>query len=130
MSAQFDPALVIDRANRLMGLRTHPGFADLFRISQEIVALLTATTIDYPGWDVQQLMVLKSRAQAAKEHHDLLFGKMNDAIRDGVQAQAAATNLNEKSPREILEQGDLVRQEVLTKFEQMDGQESRLPGSY
>ena len=119
----------IARANRLMALRVHPGFSDLVRISQSLVDEATAIAIDFAGWDAQQISILKARAQAAKEHHALLFAKMTEAIREGVEEQAASANLPDKSVREVLETGDLVRQEVLTKFSDLD-QESRLPGSY
>jgi hypothetical protein len=131
MNPPFEPTSTpaIERANRLMHLRAHPGFPDLTRISQDLVDDAAAISIDYPGWDVQQIAVLKARAQAAKEHHALLFAKIAEAIREGIQEQAASTNLSEKSPAEILETGDLVRQEVLTKFEEMSS-EGRLPGTY
>jgi hypothetical protein len=119
----------IERANRLMALRVHPGFSDLVRISQSLVDEATAIAIDFAGWDAQQISILKARAQAAKEHHALLFAKMTEAIREGVEEQAASANLPDKSVREVLETGDLVRQEVLTKFSDLE-QESRLPGSY
>ena len=115
MSAQFDPSSVIDRANRLMGLRTHPGFADAFRISKDLVDEAARISITYPGWDPNQIIVLKSRAQAALEHHELFFGKINEAVREGINAQAASADLSEKSVREVLETGNLVRQEVLTR---------------
>lgn len=118
----------IDRANRLLSLRANPGFRDAFQMSQAIVDSITATAIDYPGWDMQQLMVLKARAQAAKEHHELFFAQLQEAINDGVR-EAAASTLPEKTPAEILEQGDYVRQEVLSHFEAMDG-DNRIPGSY
>jgi hypothetical protein len=120
---------VIERANRLLSLRSNQGFSDLYRISQDIVNSLTDSAITYPGWDIQQLMVLKSRAQAAKEHHELLFAKIVEAIRDGLEAQAVATNLGDKTVTEVLEQGDYVRQQVLTRFEEFDN-ETRAPGSY
>lgn len=119
----------IERANRLMALRVHPGFSDLVRLSLEIVNSLSANAIDYPGWDKDQLMVLKVRAQTAKEHHELLFAKITEAIREGVQEQAASPNLPDKSVTEVLETGDFVRQEVLTKFSEFDT-EGRLPGTY
>jgi len=118
----------IDRANRLLSLRANPGFRDVFQMSQEIVDSITATAIDYPGWDMQQLMVLKARAQAAKEHHELFFAKLQEAINDGVR-EATASTLPEKTAAEILEQGDYVRQEVLAHFSEMDG-DNRIPGSY
>jgi hypothetical protein len=131
MNNPLEPAASynIERANRLMALRVHPGFSDLVRISQSLVDEATAIAIDFAGWDAQQISILKARAQAAKEHHALLFAKMTEAIREGVEEQAASANLPDKSVREVLETGDLVRQEVLTKFSDLD-QESRLPGSY
>jgi hypothetical protein len=131
MSATPEPISTpaIERANRLLSVRTNPGFADIVQISLELVNSLTATAIDYPGWDKDQLMVLKVRAQTAKEHHELLFAKIIEAIRTGIEEQAANSNLTKKSVTEILEQGDLVRQEVLTKFAEMDT-DGRLPGTY
>ena len=116
----------IERANRLISVRTNPGFLDILRISQEIVNSAADIVRDYPGWDLQQLLVLKVRSQVAKEHHDMLFAKINEAIRAGVD-EMNASNLPEKTPTEVLEQGDLVRQQVLTKFDEM---ESRSAGSY
>ncbi len=118
----------IDRANRLLSLRANPGFRDAFQMSQEMVDAAARISITYGGWDPQQIMVLKARAQAALEHHELFFAKLQEAINDGVR-EAAASTLPEKTPAEILEQGDYVRQEVLSHFEAMDG-ESRIPGSY
>ena len=122
-------APTIERANRLMSLQANQGFPDLWEISQDLVKNLTATAIEYPGWDLQQLMVLKARAQAAKEHHELLFGTIKDAIESGIRAQAASPDLHSKTIAEVLEQGDYVRQAVLTKFEEMES-DSRAAGSY
>jgi hypothetical protein len=131
MSNPFEPtsSSAIERANRLMALRVHPGFSDLVRISQAMADEAGRTSITYPGWDPNQLMILKARAQAALEHHELLFAKITEAVREGVQEQAASANLPDKSVTEVLETGDYVRQEVLTKFSEFDS-ESRLPGSY
>jgi hypothetical protein len=120
---------VIERANRLLGAEAYPGFRDIFQISLDIANSLTANAIDYPGWDTQQMMVLKVRAQAAKEHHELLFARIKEAIRDGVQEQASQINMADKTPGEIIDQGDYVRREVLTHFEEMDN-ENRAAGSY
>ena len=118
----------IDRANRLLSLRANPGFRDAFQMSQEMVDAAGQISIRYGGWDPQQIMVLKARAQAALEHHELFFAKLQEYINDGVR-EAATSGLPEKTPAEILEQGDYVRQEVLAHFTEMDG-ESRIPGSY
>lgn len=118
----------IDRANRLASLQIQPGFSDLWKLSLEISNELTATAVDYPGWDLQQLLVLKARAQAAKEHHERLFLKLNAIIHAGIEEQAAADNPRDKSIPEIIEQSDYVRLQVLTKFEEMDAE--GLPGTY
>lgn len=119
----------IGRANRLLSLRSNPGFADAWQISKALSDEATHISITYGGWDPQQIMVLKARAQAALEHHELFFAKIQEAIVEGVQEQSLQMNLSEKTPTEILETGDYVRQEVLTHFAEMD-QETRAPGSY
>lgn len=124
-----DATSIIDRANRLLGLRANPGYPDAWQISKALSDEATRISVTYPGWDPQQIMVLKARAQAALEHHELFFAKIQEAIRDGIQAQAAASNLSEKTPTEAIETGDYVRQEVLKRFDEM-GTESRLPGTY
>ncbi len=120
---------VIARANRLMSLRANPGFQDAFRLSKDMADEAGRISITYGGWDPQQIMVLKARAQAALEHHELFFAKITEAIREGIAEQAASVTLPDKSVQEVLETGDLVRQQVLTRFEEFDS-ESRLPGSY
>ena len=130
MSEPFVPTTTpnIERANRLLGLRSHPGFMDLLRLSQEIVQSATDICADFGGWDAQQIVVLKVRMQAAKEHHELLIAKMQDAIRAGVEEDSMRrASMPEKSPEDVLAQGDYVRQEVLTKFDEMD---SRAAGSF
>lgn len=118
----------ISRANRLLSLKSNPGFIDLMRLSQELVDDATATSIDYPGWDPQQITVLKCRAQAAKEFHKMLIQKIQAAIQKGLEEQSALIDqLPEKSAREVLDQGDLARQEFLKKAAEMD---NRPAGSY
>lgn len=118
----------MERANRLISLRANPGFFDLLRLSQELVDSTTAILVDYGGWDAQQITVLKVRAQAAKEHHDLLLAKINEAIQLGIsEGREVNSTLPAKSAEEAVEQGDYVRQKVLQHFEAEDG---RLPGSY
>jgi hypothetical protein len=118
----------IERANRLISLRAHPGFLDLLRLSQELVDTARDICSDYGGWDAQQIVVLKVRMQCAKEHHQLLIAKLQDAIQEGIDdGTARASSLPEKSPEEMLDQGDYVRQKTLEKFNDM---ESRPAGSY
>lgn len=121
----------IDRANRLISLRANPGFFDLVRLSQEIVQDAIDATSDYPGWDPQQMTVLKVRQQVAKEFHVRLFARLTNAIAEGIQeGMEQSQNLPAKTPQEILEQGDHVRQRVLEKFAEIDAVDTRTPGSY
>jgi len=118
----------IERANRLISLKSHPGFFDLLAISQEMVDSAAAICADYPGWDAQQIVVLKVRMQAAKEHHQLLISKILEAIRVGVDEQKEmAASLPKKTVDEVVEQGDFVRQAVLEKFDEYD---TRPAGSF
>lgn len=118
----------IERANRLMSLKAHPGFLDVLRISQDLVDTTTAQLVDFGGWDDKQITVLKVRAQAAKEHHALLIFKIQEAIQSGLDEMKSLINdLPVKSAEEIVDQGDYVRQQVLQKF---DEQDMRAAGSY
>lgn len=122
----------IERANRLLHIQTMPGFLDILRISQDLVTEAIDACSEYGGWDPQQIMVLKVRMQAAKEHHVLLMKKIKDAIEAGILEQKAAMESAKATPEQIrsaIEQGDLVRQAVLTKFDQKDA-ENRTAGSY
>ena len=116
----------IERANRLISVRSNPGFLDILRISQSLVDSAAAILVDYGGWDSQQITVLKARAQAAKEHHNMLLGAINDAIREGVEESRTQVQPT-KTAIESLEQGDYVRQATLGKFDELD---SRAAGSY
>ena len=118
----------IERANRLMSLKANPGWWDLIKLSQELVDGAQSTSTDFGGWDPQQIIMLKCRAQAAKEHHQLLLARINDAIQSGIdEARSTFSTLPVKTAEEIVEQGDLVRQEVLKRFEDMV---NRVAGSY
>ena len=126
----FQPEMTpaMDRANRLISLRSHPGFLDIVRISQGIVNDAVQTCIQFGGWDPLQVMTLKVRMQVAQEHHNLLLSKINDAIQAGTQELAESLHkFPEKTAQETLDQGDFVRQRVLEKFDDMD---NRPAGSY
>src|ERR1700688_5208476 len=86
-TAPFVPTTTpnIERANRLMALRAHPGFIDFLRLSEELVRDAADICADYPGWDAQQIVVLKVRMQCAKEHHQMLISKMQEAIQAGIE---------------------------------------------
>ena len=136
ITAPFVPTTTpaIERANRLISLRAHPGFNDLLRLSQELVQSAADICADYPGWDDKQIVVLKVRMQAAKEHHQLLLAKINEAIEEGIsEGREKSPSLPEKTAAEALEQGDFVRMRVLEKFSDMDNNpvtDNRPAGSY
>jgi ElaB/YqjD/DUF883 family membrane-anchored ribosome-binding protein len=119
----------IERANRLISVRAHPGFLDIIRISQQIRDEATAVLVDFGGWDKDQVMVLKVRAQAAKEHHSLLLSKIQDAIQAGLDNASEITEaILTRTAEEAVDQGDFVRQKVLQRFDENDT--SRVAGSY
>lgn len=132
MSSPTNPVVTatdhIQRANRLISLRAHPGFLDLLQISRDLVAVAVENCSGYPGWDPQQMMVLKIRQQSATEHHEMLIAKVLEAIRIGIDAAAAQPAVT-TTAAEAVDQGDYVRQAVLTKFKEKDD-ENRIPGSY
>jgi hypothetical protein len=108
----------IERANRFLAFRDSPAFHEIFRLSQSLVDTATAALVDYPGWDKDQIAVLKARAQAAKEHHALMFSSIQETINLGVAE--AANSLS------AIEASDKLRDQVLRKMDS----ESRVPGSY
>lgn len=118
----------IERANRLMGVRAHPGFLDIIRIEQEMIQEAVDACIDYAGWDQQMIMLLKVQMQVAKQHHKALLFRINQAIEQGVsEAKEQVDNLPQKTAAEAVDHGDLVRQQVLERFDEMD---MRIPGSF
>jgi exosome complex RNA-binding protein Csl4 len=118
----------IETANRLISLRSHPGYLDMLRIAQELVQNAADVCADFPGWDPQQIVVLKVRMQTAKEFKDLLIAKINEAIRAGVdEARAQISSMPNKTVEDAVDQGDFVRQKVLENFEEQD---NRSAGSY
>ncbi len=120
----------IERANRLISLRAHPGFIDFLRLSEELVQIATDISVDFGGWDTQQIVILKARAQASKEHHQGLLGKLQEAIDIGLaEAREQLESLPEKTAQELQDQGDYVRLKVLQNFEKRD-QDARVAGSY
>lgn len=127
--ATTTPAM--ERANRLMSLRTQPGFLDLIRLSLELVTECGEKCDSFDGWDSQKIVFLKMQSQAAKEHHVALFGmKVNAAIQQGIaegRELLEQAKVPQMTVQEAVEAGDYVRVEVLKKFEEAD---SRAAGSF
>lgn len=106
--------LLTERSNRLAAVRALPGFVEILRISAQLVDEATATSVDYPGWDMQQSFVLKARAQAAKEHHEMLFTRIEQAIRDGVAEAAEKKDLQTDKTKDTIRDADELREEILS----------------
>lgn len=117
----------IERANRLMSLRANPGFLDLLRIAQEIEKEAADYCADYPGWDAQQIVILKVRMQVAKEFREALLGRVNRAIEDGIAESRQNPAMSAQTAEDAINHGDFVRQRVLETFSEND---LRAAGSY
>jgi hypothetical protein len=68
------------RGNRLLHLATSPGFNDLRQIVRELVQEAADMSADFPGWDAQQIVMLKVRHQCAKEIEQQIFARLNFII--------------------------------------------------
>lgn len=118
----------IERANRLMAIRSHPGFVDIVQIALDIAKEPNDTLLNYPGWDALQIAILKTRAQTAKEFKEELFKRIVVAINEGVvEARNLQSQLPTKSAVELIEEHDFVRRKALEVFSEMD---NRVAGSY
>lgn len=126
----------MERANRLMSLKSHPGFLDLVRISHDLAESVIQQMLAFQGWDLMQIATVRAAAQGANEHHRGLFAAIDALIEKGTaEAMEQIANAQmQKTPQEIIEQSDHVRRTVLQKFAQMDdnqqGDPTRIPGSY
>jgi len=99
----------VNRTNRLLALRQSPGWIDLVRISEALVAKAKDTACRFGGWDMQQSFCLQQRAKAAIEYHEELFGMISDQISQGLNPEAKASeadDLREKVLREMSEGRD------------------------
>jgi acyl-coenzyme A synthetase/AMP-(fatty) acid ligase len=124
--------LPIDRANRLLALRGHPGFQDLIAISLQTVKAAEAAVVDYDGWDKDELVARSIAFRAAKRSHEMLFVNMAAVIQNGIteavqlrDEQVAALPNDKKSA----EMADELRALVLEQMKD-DKYETRIPGSY
>jgi hypothetical protein len=114
-------------ANRLISVRANPGFLDIIRISQSLVQEATDIANGYPGWDRDQQFMLFMRAKVAQEHHTALLTRINTTIEQGIAEASSPNFVSQKTAADAIDQGDYVRQQVLSKFDEFD---SRPAGSY
>lgn len=124
----------IERANLLLALKQMPGYVELLRLSAQLAQRATDALVDFGGWDMQQIAVLKARAQAAKEFNALLWSTVDDVIRQGIaeaaRAEAAAKKSQENATRETIDAADRLRVQVLTMPEAAPDDDQRVAGSY
>lgn len=126
----------IERANRLMSLKQNVGFPELVRISQELAMQVVRSALQFQGWDLMRIAMMKTAAQAAQEHHDALLATIDACIEQGVleAEEKMAAAQYQKTPEEVVEQSDRVRRQVLERFSQMDQERdadpARIAGSY
>jgi len=118
--------LATERSNRLTAVRALPGYVEIMRISAQLADEAAASLVDWPGWDMQQLVTLKARAQAAKEHHNMLFDRIERAIRDGVAEADEKKDLQVDQTKGSIRMADEIREEFLKTMPE----ELRIPGSY
>ena len=111
----------VAQANRLLGLRSHEGWGDLMAIAARLVHQVSNTAIDFEGWDPQQIVVLKGRAQGAKAIIEQLQIEINDAIATGIYT----ARMNEGESYATTAETDSLREEILSH-----ASDGRVAGSY
>jgi hypothetical protein len=130
----LDTSDTVALGNRLHALKQSPGYGDLYRISDTLVKKAIAALVEYPGWDQAQIAILKARAQAATEHHAMLFTLVNEALVDASRESnnIAQDDASRRSPREVVQEADELRAASLHVFEGIDQliQDSRPAGSF
>lgn len=94
-------ASVVALANRMLALKNSPGFHDLRLLVGMLEKEASETSRDYPGWDPQQIVILKVRAQVAHEMAMEIFARIEGAIANakglpGFQMDGAAPPLTER----------------------------------
>ena len=134
----FEPTTtpVMERANRLAAVRTHPGFLEIIRILQDIEQLATDNSLSYDGWDTLQIALRAASMRTAQQVRIQLLHRIQDAIDEGVadaRRQVEMAALTSKTPSEVVDQSDYVRAQTLEVFAAKDEQANdpmRMAGSY
>lgn len=118
--------LAVEISNRLVAVSQLPGYVEIMRISGSLVDEATAALVDWPGWDMQQVVTLKARAQAAKEHHQMLFARIQQAIQAGILEAAEKKDLQPEINKDSIHLADELREEVLANMPD----DNRIAGSF
>lgn len=118
----------IERANRLISLRAHPGFVDLIQITLDMAREAEEKLTNFNGWDAAAIAAIAVASQVSRRYQQELARRVQEAINEGIlEARNLQSQLPEKTAGQLLDQSDFVRQRALEMFSEMD---NRLPGSY
>jgi hypothetical protein len=118
----------IERANRLIGLRSHPGFRDLVQITLDLAEEADKQLVSFRGWDAQAITAHALAAQISRRFQQELVRRMAEQIGEGImEAKELASKLPEKNAQQMLDDHDYVRRMALDKFSEFD---DRVAGSY
>lgn len=125
--------LTIDKANRLLALKSHPGFNDLVALSEQTVKAAEDALVGFEGWDKDELVARSIAFRAAKRSHEMLFGRLVKAIQDGIEEAVAIRDAN-ATPSELFsaEAADMADDLRVKVLQHMDDTkyETRIPGTY
>lgn len=121
--------LTVDRANRLLALKAHPGFNDLVALSEQTVSAARAALVDYEGWDRDELLARSIAFRAAVKSHEMLFVRVAQAIQAGIEEAAALKSSADPFSSDAADMADQLRVMVLQQ-EKESNYDTRTPGSY
>jgi hypothetical protein len=118
----------IERANRLVALRSHPGFPDLIQIALEMASEAEEKLTSFNGWDPAAIAAIAVASQVSRRFQRELMRRIQERINEGIlEARTLQNSENEKTVREVLDQSDFVRRKALEMFDDLD---NRVAGSY
>ena len=118
----------MERANRLVSLRSHPGFKDLIQIALDMAGEAEEKLTSFNGWDPAAISAIAVASQISRRFQQELMRRIQAAINDGIlEAKTLANQLPEKTAADLLDQSDFVRRKALEMFDEMD---NRVAGSY
>ena len=105
--------------NRLAATKASPGWVDVCKIIRDLEQEAIDTSVNFEGWDTEQIVILKARAQATREMRAQIFIRIEGAILQGAIVSSSNTAADAAG-------ADQLRQQVLAggRFD------TRIPGTY
>jgi hypothetical protein len=121
--------MTIDRANRLIGLKSHPGFNDFVALINEVVKVAEDAFVSYEGWDNEELVARSIAFRAAKKFEEQLLTRMGGLIQAGIAEAMMARDANPQANNADAADGaDELRAAILTELD--NRYETRVSGTY